>query len=80
MDATVISALLALAGSLIGTFAGIITSSKLTNFRLQELEKKQDKHNQLIERMYKIEERVQVIEEREKVTNHRIADLEAKGR
>lgn len=80
MDATVISALLALAGSLIGTFAGIITSSKLTNFRLQELEKKQDKHNQLIERMYKIEERVQVIEEREKVTNHRISDLEAKRR
>lgn len=78
MDATIISALLALAGSLVGTFAGIITSSKLTNFRLQELEKKQDKHNQLIERMYKVEERVQVIEEREKVTNHRISDLEAK--
>lgn len=76
MDATVISAILALAGSLIGTFAGIVTSSKLTNYRLQELEKKQDKHNQVIERQYKTEERVQVLEELQKVTNHRLTDLE----
>lgn len=78
MDPTLIGAILAFVGSLIGTFAGIITSSKLTNYRLQELEKKQDKHNQVIERTYKLEERVQVIEELQKVTNHRIADLEAK--
>ena len=76
MDATVISAILALAGSLIGTFAGIVTSSKLTNYRLQELEKKQDKHNQVIERQYKTEERVQVLDELQKVTNHRLTDLE----
>lgn len=78
MDPTLIGAILAFVGSLVGTFAGIITSSKLTNYRLQELEKKQDKHNQVIERTYKLEERVQVIEELQKVTNHRIADLEAK--
>ena len=78
MDPTLIGAILAFVGSLVGTFAGIITSSKLTNYRLQELEKKQDKHNQVIERTYKLEERGQVIEELQKVTNHRIADLEAK--
>lgn len=78
MDPTLIGAILAFVGSLVGTFAGIITSSKLTNYRLQELEKKQDKHNQVIERTYKLEERVQVIEELQKVANHRIADLEAK--
>ena len=78
MDPTLIGAILAFVGSLVGTFAGIITSSKLTNYRLQELEKKQDRHNQVIERTYKLEERVQVIEELQKVTNHRIADLEAK--
>ena len=49
MDPTIISAFLAFGGSLIGTFAGIITSSKLTDYRLKELEKKQDKHNQVIE-------------------------------
>lgn len=80
MDATVINALLALAGSLIGTFAGIITSSKLTNFRLQELEKKQDKHNAVIERTCKLEERMELVEERQKVANHRITDLELEGK
>lgn len=78
MDSTIISAILALIGSLVGTFAGIVTSSKLTEYRIKELEKKQDKHNQVIERTYKLEERVELIEERQKVANHRITDLEGK--
>ena len=40
-------------GTIIGTFAGIMTSTKLTNYRLEQLEKKVDKHNNLVERMYK---------------------------
>lgn len=78
MDSTVISAILALIGSLVGTFAGIITSSKLTEYRIKELEKKQDKHNAVIERTYKLEERMELVEERQKVANHRISDLEGK--
>lgn len=78
MDPTVISAILALIGSLVGTFAGIVTSSKLTEYRIKELEKKQDKHNQVIERTYKLEERMELVEERQKVANHRISDLEDK--
>ena len=78
MDPTVISAILALVGSLVGTFAGIITSSKLTQYRIKELEKKQDKHNAVIERTYKLEERMELVEERQKVANHRISDLEEK--
>lgn len=78
MDSTVISAILALIGSLVGTFAGIITSSKLTEYRIKELEKKQDKHNAVIERTYKLEERMELVEERQKVANHRITDLEGK--
>ena len=78
MDPTVISAILALVGSLVGTFGGIIASSKLTEYRIKELEKKQDKHNQVIERTYKLEERMELVEERQKVANHRIADLEGK--
>lgn len=78
MEPTVISAILALVGSLVGTFAGIVTSSKLTEYRLKELEKKQDKHNQVIERTYKLEERMELVEERQKVANHRINDLEGK--
>ena len=78
MDPTIVSAILALVGSLIGTFAGILTSSKLTEYRLKELERKQDKHNEVIERTYKLEERMELVEERQKVANHRISDLEEK--
>lgn len=41
--------------SLIGTFGGIIASSKLVDHRLNQLEKKVEKHNNLVERMYKVE-------------------------
>lgn len=69
---SVISAL----GSALGTFAGIMVNSKLTNFRIEQLEKKVDKHNQVIDRVYKLEKRDAVVEEEMKVANHRISDLE----
>ena len=56
-------------GIVIGTFGGILASSRLTNFRLEQLEKKVDKHNSVIERTFILEEKV-------KVANHRIEDLE----
>lgn len=77
MDYTIIvSAALALIGSLVGTFAGIITSSKLTAYRIEQLEKKVDKHNSLVERTYNLEKRAAVVDEEIKVANHRIDDLE----
>ena len=54
----------------------IKTQSDVTLYRIGELEKKQDKHNTLIERMFKAEERISVNEEQIKVANHRIEDLE----
>lgn len=48
----------------------------LIEYRLLELEKKQDKHNQVIERTYKLEELTALQEEKIKVANHRIDDLE----
>ena len=48
----------------------------LIEYRLKELEKKVDKHNNLIERTYKLEELTAVQEEQIKVANHRIEDLE----
>lgn len=50
----------------------------LVEYRISELEKKVDKHNNLIERTYKLEERNSVIEQEIKVANHRIDDLERK--
>lgn len=80
MDSTVISAILALVGSLVGTFGGIMAGNKLTEYRLKELEKKVDKHNNLIERMYKVEQQQAVTEEEIKVANHRISDLEERSK
>lgn len=59
---SVIVALIALLGSMIGTFGGIITASRLTNYRIEQLEKKVEKHNNLVERMFKVEGRCDVIE------------------
>lgn len=63
MDTTIAVALISFAGTLIGTFAGILTSTKLTNYRLEQLEKKVDKHNNLVERMYRLESDVKILKE-----------------
>lgn len=78
MPSEVIVGLLSLTGTLIGSIAGIIASNKLTIYRIDQLEKKVDKHNQIIERTYKLEESQAVIIEQVKVANHRIQDLEAR--
>lgn len=69
MSDTVIVALISLLGTLGGTFGGILTSAKLTNYRIEQLEKKVEKHNNFAER-------IPVLEEKIKVEEHRIEDLE----
>lgn len=76
MSETIIIALISLCGTLGGTFGGILATSKLTNYRIEQLEKKVDKHNNLIERMYKAEDSINILDEKIKVVNHRIEDLE----
>ena len=78
MPETIIIALISLLGTLGGTFGGILATSKLTNYRIEQLEKKVDKHNNIIERTYKLEDNDKLLEEKIKVANHRIDDLEAK--
>lgn len=55
MDSEIIVAILGLVGTLSGSFLGVMTSSKLTNYRLKQLEEKVNKHNGLIERTYRLE-------------------------
>lgn len=50
----IIVALIGLAGSAFGAFIGVLASAKLTNYRIEQLEKKVDKHNTVIERTYKL--------------------------
>ena len=75
MSDTIIVALivggLSLVGTVFGSWAGIRAANKLTNYRIECLESKMDKHNNLITRMAVAENDI-------KVANHRIADLEEK--
>ncbi|MFV0552914.1 MAG: hypothetical protein ACK5L6_13490 [Anaerorhabdus sp.] len=61
----IITSLLALVGTAVGSFSGF----KLTSYRVEQLEKKVDKHNNFAERMPVVEEQIKVI-------NHRLSDLE----
>ena len=69
MSSEIIVALISLLGTLGGSLGGILVSSKMTNYRLQQLENKVAEHNNFARRM-------PVIEEQIKVANHRIEDLE----
>lgn len=76
MPSEVLVAIIGLLGSAIGTFGGIMATSRLTNYRIEQLESKVEKHNNLIERTYKLEESEEVLCEKIKVINHRINNLE----
>jgi hypothetical protein len=76
MNETVIVALLSLAGTMAGSLGGILTANRLTNYRIQQLEEKVEKHNKVIERVYNLEKHEAVIDEEIRVANHRIDDLE----
>ena len=65
----IIIAVLSLLGTIIGSLSGVLAANRLTNYRIQELEKKVEKHNTVIERTYRLEEMM-------KVANNRLSDLE----
>lgn len=65
MDGTILVAVLGCVGTIIGSGLGAVATASKTNFRLEQLEKKVDKHNGLVERMV-------AVEERSKSNTHRI--------
>lgn len=68
MSEVVVVGVLSLIGTLVGTLGGIFASNKLVTFRLESLEKKVQAHNNLVERMYRVEGKVEEI-------THDIRDL-----
>ena len=56
MNGEFLTGVASLIASLVGTFGGIITSTKLTNYQINELKKRVDKHNNVIERTFKLQE------------------------
>lgn len=69
MATEVIVGVLSLIGTLAGSLGGIVVSSKMTNYRLLQLENRVGEHNNFARRMPVIEEQIKVI-------NHRLEDLE----
>lgn len=63
MDASIIIALISFAGTLLGTYGGIMKANQLTNYRIQQLELKVEAHNKVIDRVYKLEKNEAVMEE-----------------
>lgn len=75
MSDVVIVGVLSLVGTLIGTLGGILAANKLTVYRIEQLEKKVDKHNSLIERTYRLEQRIGVVDEQIKTANRRMESM-----
>ena len=69
MDSTVICALVSLVGTLGGSLGGIVVSSKLTAYRIEQLEKKVEEHNNFARRLPVVEEQIEQLE-------HRVGKLE----
>ena len=76
MSETIVVGILSLIGTLIGSLSGVLAANRLTNYRIGQLEKKVERHNQVVERVYKLEKDEAVIEEEISVANHRLEDLE----
>lgn len=68
MSETVLIAVLSLIGTLAGTFGGIVVASRLMNYRIEQLEKKVEKHNNVVERTFKLEGEMKEVQ-------HEIKDL-----
>lgn len=75
MSETIIVALLSLAGTLIGSLFGILAANKLVVYRIEQLEKKVEKHNNVLERVYVLETNEAVMKEELKNANDRIDNL-----
>ena len=71
MSESVIVGLLSLVGTVVGTLGGILASQKLTNYKIEQLQKEVQKHNGLVERMYGVEGRMTEAE-------HDIRDIKGK--
>lgn len=76
MSDEIIVALIGLVGSGVGSLIGVIVSSKLTQYRLEQLEKKVEAHNNLIDRTYKLEAHEQVVDTEIEMITQKIEDIE----
>ena len=63
LSETIIVAFIGFLGTCVGSFCGAVSSAKLTNYRIEQLEKKVNLHNNVIERVYELEKRESLLEQ-----------------
>lgn len=68
MTETILTSILSLVGTLVGTFGGILVAGKLTTYRIEQLERQVEKHNSVVERTFKLEGKVTELQ-------HEVSDL-----
>jgi len=73
---SLITSLATLLGVVLTVYAGGKRTRDILLYRIEQLEKAQQKHNSLIERMYRVEERLELHDEKLKVVNHRLEDIQ----
>ena len=76
MSDAIIVAILSLVGTAIGSVVSVLTANRLTNYKIDELKKTVEKHNSLIDRTYRLEESVTLVNEKLDVLDHRVDALE----
>ena len=77
IDNTVLVAIFSLIGTFVGSIGGILAANKLTNYRIGQLEKKVEKHNNVIERMFELEKHEEITDEKIRNIDHRVDHLES---
>lgn len=78
MTETVIVAVLSLVGTAIGSIVSVLTANRLTNYKIDALQKQVEKHNQVIERTFRLEEHAAVVDVQLDAAEQRIHSLEKK--
>lgn len=78
MSEAVIVAVLGFLGTVIGSVIGVLTANRLVNYRLEQLEKKVDKHNNLVERTYHLEQDVELLKKDRDYIQEEIEHIEVK--
>ena len=76
MSDAIIVAVLSLVGTAIGSIVSVLTANRLTNYKIDELRKVVEKHNGLIDRTYKLESDLTLVNEKLDVLDHRVDALE----
>lgn len=76
MSETIVVAVLSLVGTAIGSISAVFAANKLTNYKIDELKKTVERHNSLIDRTYRLEERATLMDEKLDNLDHRVAVIE----